>query len=130
MPDTLPHPWTWQNVPDLERSVLQGLAEILREGDRFHVGLQYPNDGWEKRYWYGLAVFDSGFWKRTHVCNVYCDGVRLTVVTKIDYSRSETHVNEFDLTEPDSLPQVVARIQQLTVASMEELEKKLAELDA
>jgi hypothetical protein len=113
MPDTLSHPWTWTNVPELERSILQGLAETLREGGRFDVGLQYPHDAWKKRYWYGLTVFDSRRWKRVHVCNVYCDGVRLTVVTNIDYSRSETHVNEFDLTEPGSLPQVVARIEAL-----------------
>lgn len=112
MPDTLPHPWTWKNVPELERSILQGLAETLRER-KFHVGLQYPNDVWEKRYWYGLTVFDNSFWKRVHVCNVYCDGVRLTVVGAMDYTRSGIHDFEFDLTEPDSVPQVVARIEAL-----------------
>lgn len=112
MPDTLSHPWTWTNVPELERSILQGLAETLREGGRFDVGLQYPHDAWEKRYWYGLTVFDNRRWKRVHVCNVYCDGVRLTVVAG-SFAWPDDRHREFDLTEPDSVPQVVARIEAL-----------------
>lgn len=108
-----PAPASWANFPPPYRSILLGLREELESIHGVRVGPQFRNRTWEERYWYGVSVFEMSSHPE-HVCNLYVYGNAITLL-KPGYirARMEGDQREFDLADPESIPQVVRAVREL-----------------
>ena len=112
MPDTLPAPWTWQNVPHLERAVLSGISAIFG-GIQFGTRLLSPTE--IAGITYGIEI-----WRRLPfmilnprgALSVYVLCTEKVVLVRHGYSDAV-----FELAKPDSLDKAISHIRSTIGAS-------------
>lgn len=101
VPDTLPEKWTWECLPEWERSVLQG---IIIELSGLKWELAPPS--LDKDKWFGLKVWKSGWFGNNVVGSMMMVGM-IYCLKNVLLVAVGNEVERFDLFEPTSIDKAV-----------------------
>lgn len=137
MPDTLPDKWTWNSLPEWERSALQALIEPL-EAAGFVVSLTTPTTSHNLINWYGINIvvkfhlFKPSTWFSRYVASIYCNSNMLTITRCVIFDSDQHYFDtclfsfnavpiafflkvwSIDLEDPNSIEKVVEELRQLS----------------